>query len=114
MDGDSNADIQNALWAVFNHNDVAGLDPTALGLYNAAGSDYSTFDYSDFVFYIYAGGPIYDQDCSPTAVCPPQNFIGDPMQTQTPPSTPEPSALLLMGTGLTAMAGVVRRKRVRG
>lgn len=91
-----NADIQNDVWASLGLG--GSFDVFWLGAVNTflAGHDgYLTPD----VFYIPVEGVTYDKDHGfPNGL--PQPFIG----------TPEPSALMLFGSGLIAAAGLVRRK----
>jgi hypothetical protein len=105
--GSNATEVQNALWNIFDS--AQSIDMTEQGWITTA----STFTYtsaflSNYTFYIFDNGTVNDPDGD----SPPQNFIGvNPLSTTAP--TPEPSTLLMLGTGLTAMAAVVRRKLAR-
>jgi hypothetical protein len=99
------SEVQYAEWSIFDSADLMGdslFDSTAQALasnaLNAAndqqliGSGY----FNQFTLYI----PANDTSAGP------QEFIGTA-------TTPEPSSLMLFGSGLIGMAGVVRRKLVR-
>ena len=92
---------------------LAGISPATqlrVTLFNNAELDYSTVNLANVDFYIYSGGVPLNLTSNDTAT--PQNFIGIAPLSTTP--TPEPSTLVMLGTGLAALAGAARRKMVRG
>jgi hypothetical protein len=98
--GYTDTEIQDALWDILNPHSVT-LDGPATTLYNDALADYGSTNLADTTFYLYdvADGAVPNGDTNPQA------FIG---------SAPEPSGLLLLGTGLIGIAGIARRKLARG
>ncbi len=107
-----NTDVQDALWNIF---DPGGSpeDRETKDLLKLASENYSSVDMSLYDFYIPDGGLRHTQ---PGDTSVPQTFIGlnpDPTPPTPPTVTPEPSSLVLFGSGLLGVAGVVRRKLAR-
>lgn len=107
----SDTDVQDALWALFDPLD--NVNGGAATLLADAGmvSNYGSVDMNLYDFYIPTGdlkGTQWGDSSTP------QTFIGlnpDPSTPMAP--TPEPSSLILLGSGLVGMAGAVRRKLSR-
>jgi hypothetical protein len=94
----TNTDVQQALWYIFDHS--ADSNHYADDLVDDAFSfSYTKAFLDDFTFYIPTNWPSrYGQ---------PQDMIGS---TIPPAHAPEPSTLLLLGSGLVSAAGMVRRR----
>lgn len=102
----SNADLQWAAWSIFDPSGVSGnaaFDTTAQNLASEAMQYANNAQLINSGFF--SGFTLYQPTNDKTGWTNgiPQEFIGAAQ-------TPEPSSLLLMGSGLASFAGVVRRR----
>jgi PEP-CTERM motif len=103
FNGTNATDIQDALWTIFDPGTSnTDANSPSLVLAAAAFNGYTSAFLSNTTFYIWDGGSITNQygDYAP------QDFVGVSQ-------TPEPSSLVLLGSGALGLAGAVRRKLVR-
>ncbi len=99
----TDTDVQEALWYIFDHSEDADSYSATL-VSNASGFNYTDAFLDSYSFYIPTGSRDDDRDL-------PQEMIGTAIKNVSP--APEPSSLLLLGSGLVGLAGTVRRKLAR-
>lgn len=110
-DGTNAATAQYALWQVFDTTNSSNYNPGSDALVSAAynfalarvGDTAGNAVLSDATFYIWDGGNVTHRNHN----LPPENFVGSNVGNNSP--VPEPSSLLLFGSGLVGLAGLLRR-----
>ena len=104
------ADYNWAIWALFSNNAVAnagGFDPGAQqDLKTALGNSYTLSQFDNVTFWVPYNSVPPNSNCSLGSPC-----YGVSQEYIT--VTPEPKSMLLFGTGLLAIAFVLRRRHLR-
>jgi PEP-CTERM motif len=96
--------VQDALWSIFDPHNGSLFTSASVALLSELPSSFTSSFLSGYTFYLYDG----DGTTGGGGLGAPQNFIGTTAATTTP--APEPSSLILLGTGLLGVAGAARRK----
>jgi hypothetical protein len=110
FDGDSNTEIQAALWDILDPSDYSNLNTAEKDLVSDASSFLTSASstnsfYSQFTLFTPVTSDKYGWTKGE-----PQIFIE---YTPTKSVTPEPESLVLLGTGIAGLAGILRKRTGR-
>jgi hypothetical protein len=106
--GVTDDDAQEAIWSLFDSADQKTAEDKKLireAMEDIKDGNTGAFDDAQYTIYTAENGTQSEGGI-------PQDFIGptDPNSVAPPAPVPEPSTLLLMGSGLISIAGTVRRR----